>query len=56
MSLVKFCADTIIPQHMTLFALDQLCDSPGVCVSKRVRLRYDKSVVIFCEAQLHHEA
>ena len=28
-----YCAATIIPQHVTLFALDQYGDLPGVYVS-----------------------
>ena len=31
-SLVAFCAASIIPQYMTLFVLDQFCHLPGVYV------------------------
>ena len=41
-----FRTSTIIPQYITKFAMDQLCDQPGLNVSITVRqLRCDKFVV-----------
>ena len=41
-----FRTSTTIPQNITLFAMDQVCDQPGLDVSITVRqIRCDKFVV-----------
>ena len=49
---------TIIPQYMTKFAMDQVCDNLGLMIQKRfgncgaISLLYS----LLCETGVHHEA